>query len=201
MKPPVQTRQSENADPHEQYNPIPRVLIAVVGALIVWAVYYIVTANPDSAAGLGDQRPLAVLAPQESAGSAVDGKQLYGNACLACHQASGAGLPGVFPPLADSEWVKGDPVVLAKLVLHGISGPITVKGQSYSGAMPAFGAQFNDEEMAAVLSYIRTEWQNDAEAIDAAAVAQARADSADQTAPWAGEQALLAHGAKSNNDK
>lgn len=196
MKPPVQTRQSENADPHEQYNPIPRVLIAVVGALIVWAVYYIVTANPDSAAGLGDQRPLAVLAPQESAGSAVDGKQLYANACLACHQASGAGLPGVFPPLADSEWVKGDPVVLAKLVLHGISGPITVKGQSYSGAMPAFGAQFNDEEMAAVLSYIRTEWQNAAEAINAAAVAQARADSADQTTPWAGEQALLAHGAK-----
>jgi len=197
MRPPIQTRQSENADPHEQYNPIPRIVIAVVGALIAWAVYYIFTAQPDSAAGLGDRRPLAVLAPQESGpGASVDGRQLYANACLACHQATGMGLPGVFPPLAGSEWVKGEPEVLAKLVLHGIHGPITVKGHTYNGAMPAFGEQFSDAELAAVLTYIRGEWQNGASEMDAAAVAKARAASADQTTPWNGEQALLAHGAR-----
>lgn len=102
MNRPVQSRQSENADPHEQYNPIPRIVILVILALLAWAVYYIVSAQPNSSPRLGDQRPLAVLAPAPGSVSA-DGKQLYANACVACHQATGQGLPGVFPPLADSE--------------------------------------------------------------------------------------------------
>lgn len=189
MSRPVQSRQSENADPHEQYNPVPRVVILVVLALLAWAVYYIVSAQPNSSPRLGDQRPLAVLAPAPVSASA-DGKQLYVNACVACHQATGQGLPGVFPPLADSEWVKGEPKVLAQLVLHGITGPITVKGQEYQGAMPAFAEQFSDAELAAVLSFIRHEWGNEVDAITPELVAQARTASADRSQPWQGEKEL-----------
>ncbi|HBQ91355.1 MAG TPA: cytochrome C oxidase Cbb3 [Alcaligenes faecalis] len=189
MSRPVQSRQSENADPHEQYNPVPRVVILVVLALLAWAVYYIVSAQPNSSPRLGDQRPLAVLAPAPASASA-DGKQLYANACVACHQATGQGLPGVFPPLADSEWVKGEPTVLAQLVLHGITGPITVKGQEYQGAMPAFAEQFSDAELAAVLSFIRHEWGNEVDAITPELVAQARTASADRSQPWQGEKEL-----------
>lgn len=189
MSRPVQSRQSENADPHEQYNPVPRVVILVVLALLAWAVYYIVSAQPNSAPRLGDQRPLAVLTPAPASASA-DGKQLYANACVACHQATGKGLPGVFPPLADSEWVKGEPKVLAQLVLHGITGPITVKGQQYQGAMPAFAEQFSDAELAAVLSFIRHEWGNEVDAITPELVAQARTASADRSQPWQGEKEL-----------
>lgn len=190
MNRPVQSRQSENADPHEQYNPIPRIVILVILALLAWAVYYIVSAQPNSSPRLGDQRPLAVLAPAPGSASA-DGKQLYANACVACHQATGQGLPGVFPPLADSEWVKGDPKVLAQLVLHGVTGAITVKGQEYQGAMPAFAEQFSDAELAAVLSFIRHEWGNEEDAITSEFVAEERAASGDRSQPWQGEKELL----------
>ncbi len=163
--------------------------IVVILALLTWAVYYIVSAQPNSSPRLGDQRPLAVLAPAPVSASA-DGKQLYANACVACHQATGQGLSGVFPPLADSEWVKGAPTVLTQLVLHGINGPITVKGQKYEGAMPAFAEQLSDAELAAVLSFIRHEWGNDVGAINPELVAQARAASVDRSQPWQGEQEL-----------
>ena len=99
-------------------------------------------------------------------------------------------MPGVFPPLADSEWVKGAPTVLTQRVLHGINGPITVKGQKYEGAMPAFAEQLSDAELAAVLSFIRHEWGNDVQAINPELVAQARAASVDRSQPWQGEKEL-----------
>ncbi|WP_338015719.1 cytochrome c [Alcaligenes faecalis] len=92
--------------------------------------------------------------------------------------------------MADSEWVKGEPKVLAQLVLHGINGPITVKGQQYQGAMPAFAEQFSDAELAAVFNFIRHEWGNEAEAVTPELVAEARAASADRSQPWQGEKEL-----------
>lgn len=186
-----QTRTSENPDPHELNNPVPRVLLGVILALFVWGVYYIFSANPNSVAGLGDSRDLTTLvaaAPGENA--AIDGKQLFTTACQSCHQASGQGLTGVFPPLAGAEWVTGDPAVLAQIVLHGLTGPIKVSGAQYSGMMPPFGAQFNDAELAAILSYIRDAWGNGAPAIEAAAIQAAREATSDRTTPWAGEEEL-----------
>lgn len=188
-----EARVSENADPHELNNPVPRLLLGVIAALVVWGVYYIFASSPNSAAALGDQRPLSVLAPAATADDqAIDGKQLYVAACQACHQASGQGLPGVFPPLAGAEWVTGDPEVLAQIVLHGVTGPITVSGANYNGAMPAFGQQFNDAELAAILSFIRGEWGNGSPVIDEASVQAARKATADRTHPWEGEDALSA---------
>lgn len=187
-----QTRESENADPHELNNPVPRVVLGLIAALIVWAIYYILASSPNSVASLGDQRdPSTLLAGVSGDGQAVDGKQVYTAACQACHQAEGQGLPGVFPPLAGAEWVTGDPDVLTKIVLHGVTGSMTVSGTTYNGAMPEFGTQFSDTDVAAVLTFIRSEWGNDSPAIDASMVEAVRKATIDRTQPWAGEEELL----------
>lgn len=114
---------------------------------------------------------------------AVNGATVYAGTCAACHQANGQGTPGLFPPLAASEYVTGDPGRLARLVLHGLSGAITVKGAAYNGQMPPW-KQLSDAELAAVLTYIRASWSNAGAAVAAADVAQERTATADRAAPW-----------------
>ena len=115
--------------------------------------------------------------PREPAGPVeVDGAALYAQQCAACHQANGQGLAGAFPPLSGAEWVTADPQVPVKILLAGLSGQITVKGQTYNGAMPAFGSVFNDAEIAAIVSYVRTSWENDAGEVTAEQVAEIRAN-------------------------
>jgi mono/diheme cytochrome c family protein len=90
------------------------------------------------------------------------GEQVYGNKCAACHQLTGQGLPGVFPPLKGSPVVTaGDPTEHIHAVLRGLSGK-TIGGVAYAAAMPAFADQLSNEEVAAVLSYERTSWGNQA---------------------------------------
>lgn len=93
-----------------------------------------------------------------SQAEAADGKALYAT-CMACHQANGQGIPGAFPPLAESEWVNGPVENLIRIQLRGLMGPITVKGVEYNSMMPA-NATMSDEEVAAVLTYIRSNFGN-----------------------------------------
>jgi mono/diheme cytochrome c family protein len=88
--------------------------------------------------------------------------------------------------------VSGDERVLAALVLHGVTGALTVKGNSYSGAMPAFKEQLSDGEIAALLTHLRTQWGNGAAAVSVETVAKVRTDSADRQAPFNGEAELKA---------
>lgn len=90
-----------------------------------------------------------------------EGAQLYGRYCASCHQANGKGDGTRFPPLAGSDWVTGDKKRLIQVVVHGLSGPITVNGVGYNEAMPANG-YLSDRQLAAILSYIRKSWGNDA---------------------------------------
>src|SRR2546422_4699546 len=93
---------------------------------------------------------------------AVLGEQVYGNKCAACHQLTGQGLPGVFPPLKDSAVVTApDPTEHIRTVLRGLSGK-TIGGVTYASAMPAFADQLTNDEVAAVLSHERTSWGNQA---------------------------------------
>ena len=194
MPQPQQTRNSEHADPHEQHNPVPRVVIGLVLALFVWAIGYIVLERPDGMAGLGDQRDPMVLAPSEAdtAGAAINASQLFVAKCQACHQAAGQGLPGVFPPLAGASWITGAPEAPLQIVLHGMNGAIDVAGTTYKGAMPAFGEQMNDAEIAALMTYVRSQWGNASAPVDVAAVQAARKASAGRTEPWNGAAELLA---------
>ena len=100
------------------------------------------------------------------------GKRLYSN-CMSCHQANGRGLPPVYPPLRGSEIVLGDPTTLVKILLHGLEGKLTVDGQTYNQVMPAAPVK-GDDEIAAVLTYVRSAWGNSAAAVDPALVAKVR---------------------------
>lgn len=115
---------------------------------------------------------IAEVAPK---GPGPDGAALYARHCAACHQATGQGIPGVFPPLDQSEYVVGDPNHLVAIVNYGLLGPITVNGAAYNSAMAALGTQMNDEELAAVASYVRGAWTNKASAIDKSVIAEVRA--------------------------
>ncbi len=184
-------RAREYEDPHENRMPIPRYMLAMVAVLVAWGAWYIATAPIDQPSALGDRRTVADLQGKpKSAGSAVDGAAVYQSRCVACHQATGQGLPGVFPPLAGSEWVAGKDAKVAQIVLRGVTGKLTVKGTAYNGAMPAFADQLNDAEIAAVLTHVRSQWGNTAPPVTAETVAAARADTAAMKAPFDGDAAL-----------
>jgi mono/diheme cytochrome c family protein len=134
----------------------------------------------------GAATPVAAAAP---AGT-PDGRQLY-QRCAVCHQPTGQGMPGAFPPLAGSEWATAASAGLPiRIVLHGLQGPVTVKGQKFNGAMPAYGTgqPMNDADVAAVLTYVRSSWGNKASAVTADDVAKERAATASHNGPWTAAQ-------------
>ena len=93
------------------------------------------------------------------------GKVVYNNVCSGCHQTSGMGTPGLFPPLAGSDWVLDEgPNRIIRIVLNGLQGPIKVNGKQYNNVMVGFDGVLSEEDVAAVLSYVRnaSEWGNEA---------------------------------------
>ena len=127
--------------------------------------------------------PVAIAARSEPAAQA-DGQRVYAQTCSACHQANGVGVGGVFPPLVGSEWVTGDKGRLVRIIMHGLTGPVTVAGEEYESMMPPWGGTLGDPEIAAVSTYIRSSWGNKGDAVTAAEVAAIRAASAGRTTPW-----------------
>jgi nitrite reductase (NO-forming)/hydroxylamine reductase len=101
------------------------------------------------------------------------GAQVYTTACLACHQESGAGLPGAFPPLAKSDFLLKNPKRAIEIVMKGLQGEIMVNGVQYNSVMPAM-PQLSDQEIADVLTYVLNSWTNKGGAINPADVAVAR---------------------------
>ncbi|MBK7314625.1 c-type cytochrome [Candidatus Aalborgicola defluviihabitans] len=185
-------QERENEEPEERIRPVPLAAVIVTLTMVLFGVVYIFLSEPFGNAELGDRRTLADLSGPApvAAGAAVDGKAVFAAQCVACHQATGKGLPGVFPPLDGSEWVQGDARTVANILLHGINGKITVAGTDYSGAMPSF-QQLNDAELAAVASYVRSNWSNKAEAIKPDLFEQERKSST-RTTPFEGGAALKA---------
>lgn len=184
-------RRRENPDPHEKNRPIPTWLLVVGCAVLTWSIGYIVVTQRDDAPELGDGRTMATLQGKPAgAGGAADGAQVYAANCVACHQASGAGLTGVFPPLAGSEWVLAADKVPVNIVLHGITGKLTVKEAAYNGQMPAFKDKLGDAEIAAVLSYVRSNFGNGAGKIGAAIVKAERDAGKERKDPWNGDDDL-----------
>lgn len=94
---------------------------------------------------------------------AIDGKALFNANCAACHQVTGAGVPGAFPPLDGSPFVTGDNFErMASIMLYGLMGEIEVKGNKFNGVMLPQKDILKDEELAAVANYIRNSWSNKA---------------------------------------
>lgn len=114
------------------------------------------------------------------------GRELFNGiaVCGSCHGSDGAGMPSLGPPLNQSEWVTENPERLVAIILHGISGPITVNGIKYqpSADMPGFYAntQISDQNLADIATYIRHEWENSASAVSADFVKKIRASTKDR---------------------
>ncbi len=122
----------------------------------------------------------------------AQGRQNFLTYCVACHGADGKGVKFLGPPLAGSHWVMGSPGQLARVLFHGLSGPINVSGKRYESPeiqpfMPPLAALGN-EEIAAVLTYIRRAWENHAAPISPGEINKLRIESQGRTIPWTEEE-------------
>lgn len=115
------------------------------------------------------------------------GQEVYAQVCQACHQPTGLGLPGVFPPLDASDWVTGPAGVPVAIILKGLQGPIEVSGTTYNSMMPAAN-YLTDEQVSNVTTYIRQAWSNKAEAVTVETVAQVKEMISVQATPWTAEE-------------
>lgn len=116
----------------------------------------------------------------DSLASFERGKALFHGeaACFGCHGADGGGMPNLGPPLDSSEWVNGKPKTLANILLHGLTGPITVDGESYKpdADMPALGSNptISDQDLADIATYVRNEWTNKSAPVPLSVIQQQR---------------------------
>ena len=123
------------------------------------------------------------------------GKKTFAATCQSCHMVTGLGQPGAIPPLAGSEWVMGSEERLIRAVVYGVQGQIKVKGADFNSAMqpngkvPGSGFSLSDDKIAAVLSYVRSEWGNTAGPITTEQVAAIRSKEGDRK-PWTVEELL-----------
>jgi mono/diheme cytochrome c family protein len=143
------------------------------------------SAAENSMAPMGSASPMEASSPMESpsamesggamtaaagGASAAAGKTVYATNCASCHQASGQGLPGTFPPLAGSQIVTGDPTHVIHIVKYGLTGPVQVGGNTFNGQMPAWSPQLSNDAIASVVTYMRTSWGNTASPVTASQV-------------------------------
>lgn len=114
------------------------------------------------------------------------GGAIYAVTCHACHHANGQGQEGKAPPLVESEWVNGSPERLIRIALHGLAGSVKVRGREWNLVMPGLGQSpaFNDQRLAAVLTYVRRAWDNWGDPIDAGLVGRVRRLTSDRVQPW-----------------
>lgn len=193
----------EPRDPIEGREPAPWFFKAAVALALFWGGWYLgryggefglathvafAARQPGIAASAGAQAAAAISDPVAA------GRRVYDKNCVGCHQATGRGVPGAFPPLVGSEWVTGAPETVARILLHGLQGPVQVAGATYNGAMPAWKDVLKDEEIAAVATYIRQWKPNAAPAVPASLVAEQRKAAASRTTAWSAAELTSAGG-------
>jgi mono/diheme cytochrome c family protein len=190
----------EPAEPtaRKEFSWLLMVVILLMGIMVWWAWGY----TDDEGGGFNG----LVYEPYHSTNQLADflpkgegdlilakGKSVYAKICAPCHMDAGTGDPTRFiPPLAGSEWVTAPGANrIIRIVLNGLNGPITVKGQQYSGtAMLAWKDTLSDEEIAAVLTYTRSQWGNKASAVKPEQVKKVRAATADRSDNWSPDELL-----------
>ncbi len=184
-------------DDKAHYKLLPLALLFIFSGIIFYAGTYLNHYSGGYSAAVFDENghPAAGAAPAKI-DPLVLGKKNYELVCTTCHQATGLGVPGVYPPLAGSEWVNGSEERMIRIVVYGLKGPLHVKGANFgAAAMPVFGKvagsgyNWNDEKIAAVLSYVRQEWGNKSAPITADKVAAIRAKEGDRK-EWAQDELL-----------
>jgi len=198
---------NEKPDPIEgSNNKVIVVPIVMVILIISFGSAYLASRTKHVTLAQGDSRtyfdkkeetPAAAATPGAGEAKVEDlaslmekGKQVFATTCQVCHQATGLGIPGAFPPLAGSEWALGPAKQMAAIVLHGIQGKITVKGQVFDSTMPPFQEQLKPEDIAAVLTYVRHSFGNDASIVTTDIVNSIKEATKDKKDSWHGEEEL-----------
>jgi mono/diheme cytochrome c family protein len=118
----------------------------------------------------GASASASAAAAAKNPASASDGAVVYLANCSSCHQSNGQGVSSAFPPLAGNPVVTGNPTAVIAIVKNGLDGKVVVNGKAYSGIMPRWGGVISDDQIAAVITYIRASWHNHAPGISAAQV-------------------------------
>jgi mono/diheme cytochrome c family protein len=177
--------QREKREPRVGLEPLSIWLIAVYGIAIFTGGAYLgrysgnfsgdgldpLGGPPPAKKGGGPQgqQQQAELSPRDR------GKKIFAANCQTCHQANGLGVPGQYPPLAGSEFTTGGSKRPAMIVLKGLQGPVTVKGQKFGSAvMQPWEKTLTDQRVADVLTYERSEWGNSASPVTAEQIAALR---------------------------
>lgn len=190
----------EPPEPTAEGGFMPVSLIGLVAALAFLGNMYFIYHGLDIG-GKGGAFPVQVYFPYTSyagvkganpSAGGVDldlGKRVYSTACAPCHQPGGTGTPGMFPPLAASEWVNTEGAQrMIRIVLNGLSGPIEVAGAQYNNVMVPWRDTLKDEDIAAVLSFVRNEWGNKGSFVTPEEVAKVREATKDKGSPWTAEE-------------
>ncbi|WP_437916353.1 cytochrome c [Sorangium sp. So ce302] len=163
------------------------VVIMLIVAFGVLALPWMVLRKLDARTPTG-----GVAASGVPAEDLAQGGKIYYRSCANCHQARGEGKPGRYPPLTGSSWLLEDKETPIRITLLGAAGPMEVNGALYNDVMPNLGVTLSDEDVALVLTYVRSSWGNSAPAITRDEVAKVRASLGDRMEPWAGGAALSA---------
>lgn len=179
--------QREKREPRVGLEPLSIWLIAVYGlAIFLGGAYlgrYSGNFSGDGLDPLGGPPPAKKTAAGAPAGGEQTavltphdrGKKIFSANCQTCHQANGLGTPGQYPPLAGSEFTTGGSERPAMIVLKGLQGPVTVKGQKFGTAvMQPWDKTLTDQRIADVLTYERSEWGNNASPVTAEQIAALR---------------------------
>jgi len=161
--------EQEQVEPEEGLEPTPWWLWAFSVVLLFAMGFYIGRYGGTFSAASGEVES-PVVSQKQAAAPVVRGDQVFAGVCLPCHQAHGYGIPGQYPPLVESEWLLQDPDTPIRILLYGLAGPIVVKGKPFNNRMPAFHDKLSNEEIAAVITFVRSNWGNSAPAVTPALV-------------------------------
>jgi mono/diheme cytochrome c family protein len=154
---------SAKAEPTALRRAVPVWLFPITLVMIFWGMWYFDSQggwfDPHVYTPYTDHKELEVWQPVATADPEAMGRIIYNKpTCVTCHQADGNGTPGQFPPLTSSEWLKEkEPGRVIRIVLNGLNGPLEMNGKSFNGSMVPWGGEggLNDDEIAAVLTYVR----------------------------------------------
>ncbi len=164
-------------EPAQGFSLTPIFIVFLFCGFGFWAGLYLTRNSGQFSAAVFDLDAPKVAAntgPMVFEPDAVKGEKLFLVNCAACHQPSGLGVPGAFPPLADSPWVAGADERLIKAILVGLVGEIEIKGAKYNGNMPNVGATLKDAQIANIATYVRSAWGNSSEPVMDTKVAEVR---------------------------
>lgn len=195
----------EHAEPSADVTPIPTWLSILCAGALCWAGIYVgifhggfnpkvfneYESNPTAFFPLPGNATVGPGGPAVELTPLALGEKVFKEVCASCHQLTGTGMPGQFPPLAGSEWVDGSEYNekrIVAIVLKGFKGPVTVKGAAFNGAMPGQEQALKPNKIAAVLTYVKQAWGNKGGEISEAQVTAAKKEFLDHGDQWTAEE-------------